>query len=151
MANEDTDTRAGILKAIKWLRATGRSIVAAKMERELLPADQHKLENSAFLLWNLCIVHAHEHPTANAQDWFGVLAGRSSCSLLCLLVGFCSDQRKASTACTPEPTTGERACSQAAIDIQLSLKSHGSSRIFCDGLAGRPGRCVPLPADRHQF
>lgn len=48
MANEMTDTRAGILKAIKWLRATGRSIIAAKMERELLRADQHKLEDSAF-------------------------------------------------------------------------------------------------------
>ena len=48
MANEVTDSTGGVLKAIKWLEQTGRSIIAAKMERELLRADQHKLEKGAF-------------------------------------------------------------------------------------------------------
>jgi len=34
-----TDTTTGVLKAIVWLREMGRSILADKMQRELLYAD----------------------------------------------------------------------------------------------------------------
>ena len=34
------DTTMGVLRAITWLREMGRSIQAAKMERELLYADR---------------------------------------------------------------------------------------------------------------
>lgn len=40
------DTQTGIQLAIKWLRKTGRSILAAKMERELASPELPLLERN---------------------------------------------------------------------------------------------------------
>jgi hypothetical protein len=45
MASEETNTTAGILRAIEWLRQLGRPVLAAKMKRELLRVDFFLLRN----------------------------------------------------------------------------------------------------------
>jgi len=41
MADNETHIEVGVIKAITWLRAMGRPILAAKMERELLCKENH--------------------------------------------------------------------------------------------------------------